>query len=281
MERFEEHVYSYAGQWIAIDELRYRGRSRYQDVLVFRNGFLGNVLVLDGIVQVTERDEFVYSEMCAHVPLCAHPAPRRVLIIGGGDGCVLEEVLKHPHVTRAVLVDIDELVVDLCREHLAAAHHGAFDDPRAEVRIADGIRYVCETNERFDVVIVDGPDPLGAGDAGSPLYTPEFFGCCARALAPGGIFVTQNDVPFHHGAAMATTCAGLKLHFRNVASFVAPVPIFGGGHMCFVTATNDGPDPSAPRPDAPALADLGYYTPAVHRAAFALPPYVARAIDGP
>ena len=169
MQRFDEDVYPYCGQWMAIDELHFRGRSAYQDVLVFRNSFLGNVLVLDGVIQATERDEFVYSEMCAHVPLCAHPAPRRVLIIGGGDGCVLEEVLKHEGIERAVLVDIDELVVNLCRKHLAGANRSSYTQPRADVRIADGIAFVRDTEERFDVVIVDGPDPMGDGFAGSPL----------------------------------------------------------------------------------------------------------------
>jgi spermidine synthase len=280
MRRFEEHVYPYAGQWLAVDTVRYSGRSRFQDVLFFHNSFLGEVLVLDGIIQVTERDEFVYSEMCAHVPLFAHPDPKRVLIIGGGDGCVLEEILKHPGVEKAVLVDIDEVVVGLCREHLRVCHHGAFDAPRAEVRIADGIAYAAQTDDRFDVVIVDGPDPMGAGDAGSPLYTSDFFSHCARILAPGGLFVTQNDVPFHHGPAMAKTTAGLRRSFRHVGAYVAPIPTFGGGHMAFVTASNDGPDPSVPRANAPAIAGLGYYTPEVHRAAFALPPYVVQAIEG-
>src|SRR6185436_8389123 len=151
-----------------------------------------------------------------HVPLSAHPAPRRVLIVGGGDGCVLEEVLKHPEVERAVLVDIDALVVELSRTWLGAVNRGAFAAPRADVRIADGIAFVRETEERFDVVLVDGPDPMGAGDAGSPLYTPEFFARCARVLAPGGLFVTQNDVPFHHGKAMALTYAGLRPSFRRI-----------------------------------------------------------------
>src|SRR5271168_2051446 len=106
MMYFREEVYSYAGQTLAVDELLFTGRSAYQEILLFRNSFLGHVLVLDGIIQLTERDEFIYSEMMAHVPLCSHPDPRRVLIIGGGDGCVLEEVLKHSTVEQVTLVDI-------------------------------------------------------------------------------------------------------------------------------------------------------------------------------
>ena len=276
---FTESIYPYGGQYLKVDELLHEGRSPFQDVLLFRNEFYGGVLVLDGVLQITERDEFVYSEMIAHVPLGAHPAPRSVLIVGGGDGGTLEEVLKHPGVERAVLVDLDGLVVDLCRRHLTAIHRGAFTDPRATIVIADGLAHARETERRFDVVIVDGPDPIGPGDAGCPLYSPEFFGLCAeRLLLPGGILVTQNDVPFHHPRAMAETCGALATVFSTVKPYVAAVPAFAGGFMTFVAATNGKTDLARSGGFQPP--DTSYYTPEVHAASFALPPYVRAAAEG-
>ena len=280
METFRESIYRYGGQYVAVDTLLHAGRSAYQDVLLFRNDFYGGVLVLDGVLQITERDEFIYSEMAAHVPLGCHGQARSVLIVGGGDGGVLEEVLKHPGVERAVLVDIDGVVVDLCRQHLQAMHLGAFDSPRAEVRIEDGLAYARTASERFDVVIVDGPDPIGPGEAGCPLYSAEFFAACAGLLRPGGVLVTQNDVPFHHGRAMARTAAALARSFREVQPFVAPVPTFAGGHMAFLAATNGSVD-LARNSAAFEIPDTGYYTPAVHAAAFVVPPYVLQAMRGP
>jgi spermidine synthase len=279
MRTFSERIYPYGGQELQVDALLHAGRSRFQDVLLFRNAFYGSVLVLDGVVQITERDEFVYSEMLAHVPLGAHPVPRAVLIVGGGDGGTLEEVLKHPGVERAVLVDLDGQVVDLCRQHLGAIHRGAFDDPRAEVLIQDGLEYARAARERFDVVLVDGPDPIGPGDAGCPLYSPEFFELCARKLLlPGGILVTQNDVPFHHPRAMAETAGALSRVFSTVRPYVAAVPSFCGGFMAFVAATNGDADVTRSGGFQPP--ETAYYTPALHAASFVLPPYVKAAMEG-
>lgn len=272
---FREQIYPYIQQTITIDELIFRGRSEYQDVLLFRNDYFGHVLVLDGVVQLTERDEFVYSEMFAHVPLSAHPDPRRILIVGGGDGGVLEEVLKHPSVEQVVLVDIDALVVELCREHFIAVHRGAFDDPRTTVLVADGLVFARGTRETFDVVLLDGPDPIGPGEAGCPLYSDEFLRLCAtRLLRDGGLFVAQNDVPFHHPQAMKQTCDTLRGAFGATQSYVAPVPSYLGGHMVFVCAAK-GTVLDASRPRCRLSApDLGYYSESIHEAAFKIPPYI-------
>src|SRR5262249_4496007 len=166
MLNFSENIYPYGSQSIIVDELIFSGRSAYQDVLTFWNQFYGRVLVLDGVLQLTERDEFIYSEMMAHVLLFAHPDPASVLIIGGGDGCVLEEVLKHKAVRRALMVDIDGVAGGLCRSHFAAPHRPPFGEPRLELRVADGIAYVRDAREKFDLILVDGPDQTGAGEAG-------------------------------------------------------------------------------------------------------------------
>jgi len=274
---FSEDIYPYGSQSMVVDELIFSGRSSYQDVLLFRNRFYGHVLVLDGVIQLTERDEFIYSEMMAHVPLFAHPDPASVLIIGGGDGCVLEEVLKHEAVRRVTLVDIDDLVLDLCRRHFAACHRSAFDDQRLELRVADGIAYAGETSEKFDLVLVDGPDQMGVGEAGSSLYTPEFYSHCARLLRPGGMLVIQSDVPFHSPQPLALTCGAMEGLFPTRKIYTAPVPAYLGGLMCFVCVAGAGVDFTVPRRAhacAGDIPDLRYYTPVLHTAAFQLPPYI-------
>ena len=280
MLHFREEIYPYAEQSMTVDELLYAGRSDFQDVLLFRNKFYGTVLVLDDVVQLTERDEFIYSEMMAHVPLLAHPHPAEVLLIGGGDGCVLEEVLKHRAVEKAVLVDIDETVLDLCRKHFAVCHHGAFEDPRFTLRIGDGLAYVRETDEKFDVIFVDGPDQTGAGEAGSTLYTPEFCRNCARMLKPGGMLLIQSDVPFHNPQSLALTHSLLSGLFQTIRIYTAPIPSYLGGNMCFVYAADHNLDVTIPQREAQ-LTDLRYYTTAIHRAAFQLPPYITEIVNKP
>ena len=277
MLHFSENIYPYGSQSMAVDELIFSGPSAYQEVLLFRNRFYGHVLVLDGVIQLTERDEFIYSEMMAHVPLFAHPDPASVLIIGGGDGCVLEEVLKHKAVRRVVLVDIDDLAVDLCRRHFAVCHHSAFDDPRLELQVADGIAYVRDTREKFDLILVDGPDQTGAGEAGSTLYTTEFCRYCAGLLKPGGMMVIQSDVPFHNPQSLALTCGLVEGLFPTMKIYTAPVPAYLGGLMCFVCAAGAGVDFTAPMRAERLISDipdLRYYTPAIHTAAFQLPLYI-------
>ena len=280
MLHFREEIYPYAQQSMTVDELLYAGRSAYQDVLLFRNQFYGTVLVLDDVVQLTERDEFIYSEMMAHVPLLAHSHPADVLLIGGGDGCVLEEALKHQTVEKVVLVDIDETVIDLCRTHFAACHNGAFDDPRFTLRVGDGLAYARDTDEKFDLILVDGPDQTGPGDAGSTLYTPEFCRNCARMLKPEGMLLIQSDVPFHYPQSLALTHSLLRDQFQTIRIYTAPVPAYLGANMCFVYAANHNLDVSAPLREE-RLSDLRYYTPAIHKAAFQLPPYIADIVNKP
>ena len=163
MTWFDEALYSgqhdqgYT-QRIKVERVIYQGRTKFQDLTIFENPSLGRVLVLDGIVQTTEGDEFIYHEMMAHVPLLAHGRVKEVLIVGGGDGGVLREVLRHP-IRRATMVELDRGVIDLCREHMPALSGGAFDDKRTDLMISDGVRFVAETDRRFDAIIVDSHGP--------------------------------------------------------------------------------------------------------------------------
>ena len=254
-----------------------RERSPYQELVIFETPWFGRVLVLDGVVQTTERDEFIYHEMLTHVPLVAHGNAKRVLIIGGGDGGVLREVMRHP-VDAAVMVEIDGLVVERCREFMPGLSDGAFEDPRAEVLIDDGIKYVSNASDGFDVIIVDSTDPIGPGEV---LFTDAFYAHCARLLGLKGILVTQGGVPFFQGQELADSHRRLKPHFADVSSYVIAVPTYVGGFMALGWASNDGTARQQALPDLVeryVSTGLGtrYYAPTVHVAAFALPPYVSR-----
>jgi len=248
-----------------------------QDLAVFDNPSFGRVMVLDGGFQITTADEFVYHEMMAHVPLFSHGAARDVLIVGGGDGGVAREVLRHP-VERLTMVEIDASVVALAREHFPEVCAGAFDDQRLDLVIADGAAFVAAGEAaRFDVVIVDAPDPLGEG---AVLFTPRFYAECRRLLRDGGVMVTQSGMPFLSPRWMREHAGHLRAAFPDVAFFLTTVPSYTGGPMAHGFSSSDASLRETPVATiAMRHAALGgfatrYWTPQVHVAAFALPPYV-------
>ncbi|MFQ5985698.1 MAG: polyamine aminopropyltransferase [Alphaproteobacteria bacterium] len=279
MNWFDEDVSVSAKLRLGVERWICEDQTRYQKVQIFENGTFGRVLVLDGIIQTTERDEFIYHEMIAHPPILAHGGARRVLIIGGGDGGALEEVLKQP-VEKVTLVEIDARVIELCREHLPSIGKGAFDDPRTELIIGDGAAFVAETNERFNVIIVDSTD-AAAGGPGYVLYESDFYTDCRRCLAPDGIFVSQNSVPFFPAEAeeLKKACPRMREVFPDMTLYVAPVPSYEGGFMVFGWAGFSTEPREVPletirqRFEAVRL-DTKYYNPAIHLAAFALPTYI-------
>ena len=169
-EWFDETLHPEIGQRLSMDRVLFREKTGLQDLVIFENPRFGRVLALDGVVQTTEGDEFIYHEMLAHTPILAHGGVSRVLIIGGGDGGMAREVLRHASVKHLTMVEIDRGVVDMSREHLPSLSAGAFDDPRLELVITDGAKFVHETGDRWDVVIVDSTDPIGPGRScsGSP-----------------------------------------------------------------------------------------------------------------
>ncbi len=254
--------------------------SAYQDLMVFETRGFGRVLMLDGVVQVTERDEFIYHEMMSHVPIIAHGAAKRVLIIGGGDGGILREVLRHP-IEQATMIELDPGVVAVCRQHMPSLSAGAFDDPRACLRFADGVKFVAETAERFEVVIVDSTDPIGPGEV---LFSESFYADCRRCLTPGGVLVTQNGVPLLQPEEMANTARRLGRVFADWRFYVAAIPTYVGGFMAMGWASDN---PALRRQDESLLArrfqsagfETRYYSPAMHVASFTLPPYVERLLS--
>lgn len=277
---FAETLYDSYGQHFAIDEVYFESRTDHQHLLIFHNAKFGRVMALDGVVQTTERDEFYYHEMMAHVPLFAHGQPRRVLIIGGGDGGLLREVVKHRSVEYVTKVEIDAAVVDMAKTWFPDHSQGAFDDPRFHLVIADGAEYVRTAETAFDVIMVDSTDPIGPGEV---LFSHEFYRQCARILAPGGIMVTQNGVPFMQLDEARKTARAFRDLFADWHFYGVAVPTYIGGMMTLGWATQDqhlrGQDLDVleARFAAAAIATR-YYTPAIHRGAFALPRFVEEAI---
>jgi spermidine synthase len=270
---FEEQLHPGLSQRLSMDRVLFREKTEHQDLVIFENRVFGRVLALDGVVQTTEGDEFIYHEMLSHVPILAHGAASRVLIIGGGDGGMAREALKHPGIDEVTMVEIDPSVVELCRAHLPSISAGAFDNPRFKLVIADGAKFVEETDARWDVIIIDSTDPLGPGEV---LFSERFYRGCKRCLTPGGILVTQNGVPYVQGAEVTNSHQRMSPHFSDVWFYVAPVPTYQGGHMAFGWAT----DQAAHRAATASVVserfrragfDTRYYTPEVHVASFALP----------
>ncbi len=272
---FGETLFPDFRQEFPISRILYEGRSSFQRVLVFETPRFGRVLALDDVVQTTEADEFCYHEMLAHVPILAHGDAKRVAIIGGGDGGALEEVLKHP-VSRVVMVEIDQTVVDVCREYLPSICGTAFEDARTELKIADGVRFMRETDESFDVIIVDSTDPMGPS---MPLFDTAFYTDCRERLGDSGILIVQSGVAFMQPDEVRATAARLKPLFADTAAYVTQVPSYAAGFMtlgwgCRSAAARGVGIDELRRRHAAAKIQTRYYTPEVHQAAFALPGYI-------
>jgi spermidine synthase len=248
--------------------------------MIFESFTHGRVMLLDGVVQITEMDEFVYQEMIAHVPLIAHGNARNVLIIGAGDGGVLRRVLQHRGVERAVMVEIDGEVIRLSKEHLPDIAGNAWTDPRAEVIVGDGIDYVRKAPDAsFDAIIVDSTDPIGVGEV---LFTDEFYQNAARILRGDGVIVNQCGVPAMQADELRDTSARRAKFFPDVSAYCAAVPTYVGGFMTLGWAGRNPAqrslDVATLRARAAAAGILGttrYWTPEMHWGAMQLPPYIA------
>jgi len=275
-----ETLYPDWGQRFLVTRELARVRSAFQDIVIFDSTSHGRVMTLDGIIQITEADEFVYQEMLTHVPLLAHGAAANVLIIGAGDGGVLRRVLQHRGVRRAVMVEIDGEVIRLSKQFLPAIAGAAWDDPRAEVIVGDGIDYVRRAPDgAFDVIIVDSTDPIGVGEV---LFTDAFYANAARILTRRGVVVNQCGVPFMQADELRETSARRAKFFPHVSAYVAAVPTYVGGFMTLGWAAKDAGltrlAPGEVRARAEAAGVLGttrYWTPEIHAGAFNLPPYIA------
>jgi len=283
MERWvEETLHGGFRVRLKADRVLFDSETEHQRLIIFENGDYGRVMMLDGVVQLSTRDEFVYHEMMAHVPLFAHGKAKKTLIVGGGDGGVLREVLKHPEVKSATLCEIDRSVIDLCREHFPDVSAGAFDDKRTRVVIADGTKFMHETDERFDVIMVDSTDPIGPG---AVLFTREFYTDCRRALAPGGVLVAQNGLPFLQPAELKQSVSYFRDLFGDAFAYIATTPSYFGGSMSYGWATDNKKlrrrklRKIERRYKKAGGFPTRYWRPDIHLAAFALPNYIRELVE--
>jgi spermidine synthase len=256
-------------------------RSRYQAVEVHDSLPFGRLFRLDGHFMTSERDEFFYHENLVHPAAVAHPAPRRALVIGGGDGGSAEELFKHPSIEAVTLCEIDASVVDISRRHLAGVHRGALDDPRLKLEIADGFAYVRNSTATFDLIVLDLTDP---GGPSTPLYTEEFYRACAARLGERGAMTLHIASPVAHPDRIRDGLARLAEAFPVVAPYLTSIPLYGGLWMMACASASLDPRALAPeevdrRIASRGLASLQYYNGDMHRAGFALPNFV-RALVG-
>ena len=247
----------------------YQERTKYQDLAVVDTYQFGRMLLLDGVIMTTERDEFFYHEMIAHVVMHTHPHPEQILVVGGGDGGSVREVLKHPSVKRVVLAEIDEGVIAASKKYLPSIAKG-LEDSRVELEITDGTIYVREHRNEFDVIIIDSTDPIGPGVG---LFTKEFYQDVFASLKDKGVMVAQTESPVLDRALIPNLWRCLKNTFPLVRLFLGTVPTYMGGPWSWTLASK-GPDPLAVPPERFIPLQTRYYTPEIHKTAFVLPPYV-------
>lgn len=259
---------------IQVDRQLYCGQSEFQRIDIFDSKEFGRFLTLDGFMMLTEKDEFIYHEMMVHIPMAVHPAAKKVLIIGGGDGGAIRELVRYPLVEHIDLVEIDELVVEVCKKHLPQTAC-CFNDERVTVHYQDGLKFIRRCENEYDLIIVDSTDPFGPGEG---LFTKEFYGNCYKALKEDGIMVNQHESAFYLDDAVAMQ----RAHKRIVESFPisrvyqAHIPTYPSGHWLFGFASKK----YHPIEDLKAVKwnALGfktrYYNTQLHVGAFALPNYV-------
>ncbi|MBC7220132.1 polyamine aminopropyltransferase [Candidatus Bipolaricaulota bacterium] len=265
---------------LKVKERLYEGRTAHQRIEIAATERMGRVLTLDGRFMVSERDEAFYHEMLVHPVLLSHAAPRRILVVGGGDGGALRQVLAHPSVEEAILVEIDPEVIEVARRHLGAVHRGAFDDPRVRVVAAPAEEFVPAHRAAFDALIVDSPDPVGPGAA---LFTPRFLAACREALQEGGVAAFQAGSPFYDPEELATLVAVLRPLFPYCAPYLGFVPLYPSGLWAYVLAGDRSLDLDDVVLEGRFRARgivTRYYSPRLHHAAFALPRFVEELVAG-
>ncbi|KAJ3113094.1 hypothetical protein HK100_002096 [Physocladia obscura] len=278
---FRETTALWPGQAMSlqVQEILHHEKSLFQDVLVFKSTNHGNVLVLDGVIQATEWDEFSYQEMIAHLPLMAHKNPKNILVIGGGDGGVLREIVKHPEVESVTLVEIDEAVIRVSKQFLPDMAKG-FYHPKVTVVVGDGFKYLKDNVGAFDVIITDSSDPVGPADV---LFGEGFYALMKKSLKTGGIVCTQGECQWLHLPLIKQVLESSRLLYPTVAYAWASVPTYPCGNMGFILCCNEeGRDLSRPlRIFPPEKEETRYYTAEVHAAAFVLPAFTRKGLGLP
>lgn len=253
------------------ENVLFSGKSEFQSVEVIETKAYGRMLILDGCVMCTDLDEFVYHEMIAHIPAVLHKDPKKVVVIGGGDGGTVRELLKHKGIEEIVLCEIDGMVVDACRKYFPKIACG-LDDPRVKVKIGDGVAHMRELKEEIDIAIIDSTDPIGPGEG---LFSGDFYRSVARAMRPGGIMVAQSESPWHSKESLARIHRNISAGFSHKRTYMGAIPTYPRGLWSWTMASNSAFDPANfDRTRFAAIAKgLQYLTAESVPAVFALPPF--------
>jgi len=268
----EKNTDGYTVNW-KVTETLHTDKTDYQHLAVVNTLEFGRALVLDGIIQTTEKDEFIYHEMIVHPALMTHPNPERVLVIGGGDGGTIREVVKHPSVKQADLVEIDEKVIWASREYLPSISC-ALDNPKVRLFVEDGVKFVKARENYYDVIIVDSSDPVGPAVV---LYSEEFYSDIFRALKEDGILAAQSESPLFYGTLLSTINKRISEIFPVTRTYLTAIASYIGGFWSFTLGSKKY-DPLEEVLDSGLIEEMNlhYYNEEIHQACFALPNYVKR-----
>lgn len=269
-----EDLHPYYRKSLKINQKFVDEQTEYQHLQVFETEYFGNTLVLDGIIQLTERDNMGYHEMICHVPLLAVGAPKRVLIVGGGDGGSLQQVLRYPSVQEAVVCELDAKVVEHSRKYFPD-FGDPWADPRAKLLVRDAFGYLEENPGQFDVIISDTTDPIGMAER---LFSDEFYQLMVRALAPGGAAATQCEQPYFDTELIKTIYKTAQALSKNPAYYYAQIPTYPGGGIGFMYVSDTPWENGLKTPYPPGVNN--YINPEIHRGAFALPEFFRRELYG-
>ncbi|MDM5299780.1 spermidine synthase [Bacillus pumilus] len=258
------------GITLKVNKTLHTEQTDFQHLEMVETEEFGNMLFLDGMVMTSEKDEFVYHEMVAHVPLFTHPNPEHVLVVGGGDGGVIREILKHPSVKKATLVDIDGKVIEYSKQFLPSIA-GKLDDPRVDVKVGDGFMHIAEANNEYDVIMVDSTEPVGPA---VNLFSKGFYAGISKALKEDGVFVAQTDNPWFTPELITTVQRDVKEIFPITKLYTANIPTYPSGLWTFTIGSKKY-DPLAVEDSRFFEIETKYYTKELHKAAFVLPKFVS------
>lgn len=275
----EKHTPS-TGITIKVKEQLYHGKSDYQDIEILNTEQFGKLLLLDGLVMLTEKDEFIYHEMIAHIPLFSHPNPKNVLVIGGGDGGTVRETLRHDNIKSVDFVEIDGEVIDVCKKYMPDVCRGIYSDERLRVHVMDGFEFLKnpQNQNKYDVIIVDSTDPIGPGVV---LIEEDFYQLCNRALKEDGILTAQSESPFYNPEWVKKIFRNLGKVFPTTEPYTASIPTYPSGTWLFAYASKKYSFSDCFEKEKVQIIEdsFGYYNSKIHESAFVLPNFVKRIIE--
>ncbi len=270
-----EKLHSNIGQFIKIDKVIYKKKTKYQKIFIVNNKKLGKILILDNIIQTTEFDEFIYHEMICLIPIFSHPKPQKILIIGGGDGGCLKQIIKFKKIKSITLVEIDKKIISCSKKYLFKIHKNSFDDTRIKIINDDGIKFIKKNNKKFDIIIIDGTDPVGPG---KKLFTNEFYYNCQKSLSENGIIVTQSGTILQKKQTLKNL-KKIKKIFKYTGLYQSSIPTYYGGNMFFMWASqkiNLKKINTNKLSSKINLYKFKYYNLMIHISSFALPQFIIK-----